>query len=380
MDTTSSSNITPNLYDIHPNIFNSNIPDTNPNTTPNISDANPNIPNSDNAPNLELSSNADHTPDNVTTSVIPSTPPLQPTIDHIDNIHSRPQRIRHAPAYLKDFVCTSSTISHDPISSGIAHPISHFHSLHHLSSSHKAFSVSLSHTTEPKTYDEACKSQDWIDAMNTELDALAKNQTWSLVDLPPHVKPIGSKWVYKIKHKADGSIERYKARLVAKGYNQVEGIDYFDTFSPVVKLTTVRVLIALASIHNWFLHQLDVNNAFLHGELQEDVYMQVSEGVTCHKRNQVCKLKKSLYGLKQASRKWYEKLSNLLVIEGYTQSTSDYSLFTKKFDDHFIVILVYVDDIIVTGTSLSEIDIELNRFCIQISKSKILVNISISWV
>jgi hypothetical protein len=216
--------------------------------------------------------------------------------------------------------------------------------------------VSLSHTTEPKTYDEACKSQDWVNAMNTELDALAKNHTWSLVDLPAHVKPIGSKWVYKIKHKADGSIERYKARLVAKGYNQVEGIDYFDTFSPVAKLTTVRVLIALASINNWFLHQLDVNNAFLHGELQEDVYMQVPEGVTCHKRNQVCKLKKSLYGLKQASRKWYEKLSNLLTTEGYTQSISDYSLFTKKFEHQFIAILVYVDDIIITGTSLTEID------------------------
>jgi hypothetical protein len=257
---------------------------------------------------------------------------------------------------LKDYVCNSSTDSHAPISSGTTHPISLFHSFHHLSPSHKAFSVSLSLTTEPKTYDEACKSQDWVNAMNTELDALAKNHTWSLVDLPAHIKPIGSKWVYKIKHKADGSIERYKARLVAKGYNQVEGIDYFDTFSPVAKLTTVRVLIALASINNWFLHQLDVNNAFLHGELQEDVYMQVPEGVTCHKRNQVCKLKKSLYGLKQASRKWYEKLSNLLTTEGYTQSISDYSLFTKKFDQHFIAILVYVDDIIITGTSLTEID------------------------
>ncbi|PNX68420.1 retrovirus-related Pol polyprotein from transposon TNT 1-94, partial [Trifolium pratense] len=88
-----------------------------------------------------------------------------------------------------------------------------------------------------QTYDEACKSQDWINAMKTELDALDRNQTWSLVDLPPHIKPIGCKWVYKIKHKADGSIERYNARLVAKGYNQIEGIDYFDTFSPVAKLT-----------------------------------------------------------------------------------------------------------------------------------------------
>jgi hypothetical protein len=166
--------------------------------------------------------------------------------------------------------------------------------------------------------------------MNDELEALAKNKTWIFVDLPPHVKPIGSKWVYKIKHKADGTIERYKARLVAKGYNQIEGLDFFDTFSPVAKLSTVRILLAIASIKQWHLHQLDVNNAFLHGELQEDVYMTIPQGVSCSKANQVCKLVKSLYGLKQASRKWYERLTSLLLQQGYRQSTSDYSLLFRQ--------------------------------------------------
>ncbi|PNX73979.1 retrovirus-related Pol polyprotein from transposon TNT 1-94 [Trifolium pratense] len=113
---------------------------------------------------------------------------------------------------------------------------------------------------------------------------------------------------------------------------------------------------SLPSIYSWHIHQLDVNNAFLHGELQEAVYMQVPEGVTCAKPNQVCKLKNSLYGLKQASRKLYEKLSTLLIHEGYSQSSSDYSLFTMKNGLVFIVILVYVDDIIVTGTSMIEIN------------------------
>jgi hypothetical protein len=192
--------------------------------------------------------------------------------------------------------------------------------------------------------------------MKVELDALAKNGTWKLVELQPHTKSIGCRWVYKVKRKADDTIERYKARLVAKGYNQVEGIDYFETFSPVAKLTTIRTLLAIGAIRNWHLHQLDVNNAFLHGDLQEDVYMKVPEGVQCSQPNLVCKLQKSLYGLKQASRKWYEKLTALLIKEGYTRSTSDYSLFTLSKDNDFTILLVYVDDIILAGSSIHEFD------------------------
>jgi hypothetical protein len=245
-------------------------------------------------------------------------------------------------------------MSSDSSLSGTLYPLSNYHTLDNLSPKFHAYTVSLTHTSEPKSYLEAAKFDCWQKVMNDELEALGKTGTWCFVDLPPHIKPIGSKWVYKVKYKADGSVERHKARLVAKGYNQVEGLDFFDTFSPVAKLTTVRLLLAISSVKGWFLHQLDVNNAFLHGDLQEDVYMIVPEGVTSPKPNQVCKLLKSLYGLKQASRKWYEKLTSLLIQEGYKQSSSDYSLFTLQSDAHFTALLVYVDDIILAGTSLSE--------------------------
>ena len=175
------------------------------------------------------------------------------------------------------------------------------------------------------------------------------------MDLPSSVKPIGCRWVYKVKHNVDGSIERYKAHLVAKGYNQIEGLNYFDTFSAVAKVIIVRLVIVLASINHWFLHQLDVSNAFLHGDRHEDVYMTIPPGVSTSKPNQVYKLPKSLYGLKQASMKWYEKLTGLLLNNGYQQATSDDSLFTKKASDSFTILLVYVDDIILTGDSLTEI-------------------------
>ncbi|XP_070043924.1 retrovirus-related Pol polyprotein from transposon RE1 isoform X2 [Nicotiana tomentosiformis] len=174
-------------------------------------------------------------------------------------------------------------------------------------------------------------------------------------------KAIGCKWVYKIKHKADGSVERFKTRLVVKGYTQEVGIDYTETFSPAVKMTIVRTLISIAVKRGWDLYQLDVNNAFLHGDLHEEVYIEVPKGLMVPNGNLVCKLRKSLYGLKQASRQWYDKLTESLHSRGFKHSASDYSLFYKKQGTSAVFVAVYVDDVIITGTNLEEIK-ELKAF------------------
>lgn len=142
----------------------------------------------------------------------------------------------------------------------------------------------------------------WTKAIQIELNALIKTNTWELVLLPPHKRPIGCKWVFKLKLHADGTIEIYKSKLVAKGFTQTVGIDYLETFSPVVKMTTVRLMLALTASQNWHLYQLDVNTAFLHGELYKEVYMKPPLGLELPASNMVCRLRRSLYGLKQASR------------------------------------------------------------------------------
>ncbi|KAL6348342.1 hypothetical protein AAG906_005643 [Vitis piasezkii] len=209
--------------------------------------------------------------------------------------------------------------------------------------------------TEPSSFEQADCDPRWRQAMSTELQALERNNTWEMVPLPPGHKPIGCRWVYKIKYHSDGTIERYKAHLVAKGYTQVAGIDYQETFSPTAKLTTLRCLLTIAASRNWYIHQLDVHNAFLHGNLQEEVYMTPPPGLRRQGENLVCRLRKSIYGLKQASRNWFSTFTATVKSAGYIQSKADYSLFTKSQGNKFTAILIYVDDILLTGNDLHEI-------------------------
>jgi len=214
--------------------------------------------------------------------------PLQPSTTSPSPPLRVSSRTKKVPSYLQDYICPSSNISSSHVNKVCSpYPLSNFLSHTNLSNSQHIFALSLVSQIEPKSYVEAIRSDCWKQAMQLELNALDQNGTWTIVDLPSQVKPIGCIWVYRIKYNVDGSIERYKARLVAKGYNLIEGLDYFDTFSPVAKVTTVRLVIALASINHWFLHQLDVNNAFLHGDLQEDVYMKLPPGLSTSKPNQV---------------------------------------------------------------------------------------------
>jgi len=143
---------------------------------------------------------------------------------------------------------------------------------------------------------------------------------------------------------------------VAKGYTQIEGIDYLETCSPVAKMTIIRLFLSLASIYNWELKQLDINNVFLHGELKEDVYMVAPPGLASIEPRQVCKLKKALYGLKQVGREWFAKLSSFFISVGYTQPMKDYSLFINSSEGSFIALLVYVDDIILAKNDKEEIN------------------------
>jgi hypothetical protein len=201
-------------------------------------------------------------------------------------------------------------------------------------------------------------------AMASEFGALQRQHTWSLVPPCSDQNLVGCRWVYKIKRNADGSVARYKARLVAKGFHQKAGVDFDETFSPVVKPPTVRIILSLAAQNHWPLRQLDVSNVFLHGLLKETVYMAQPLGfIDSAHPSQVCKLHKSLYGLKQALRAWFERFTSHLLTLGFTASLADASLFVLHHGSTTVYLLLYVDDIIITSnnsTAISDIVSQLS--------------------
>ncbi|CAL1371426.1 unnamed protein product [Linum trigynum] len=273
-----------------------------------------------------------------------------------------PPRTRKPPVWHKDYITSVNQISQ--------YCMANYVSYHQFTAQQKRFALNLTVLMDPQTYKEAAKEHHWIKAMEEELNALLESQTWDLVTLPPGKRAIGCKWVYKTKLKPDGAVERYKARLVAKGFTQIYGIDFLDTFSPVAKINTVKTLLAVAAAKDWFLHQMDVSNAFLHGDLDEEVYMTPPPGLE-GSEGKVCRLKKSLCGLKQASRQWFAKLTCSLLKNGFSQSASDYSMFTKRVQGRLVVLLVYVDDIILAGEKLD--DLELVKLYLKRSyRSRIL--------
>jgi hypothetical protein len=171
----------------------------------------------------------------------------------------------------------------------------------------------VSETHDPETFAEASGHPDWDTTMNEEYLSLMANDTWDLVPLLKGRKLVKCKWVYKTKYASDGSVERHKAWLVSKGFSQVEGIDYNETFSPVAKMNSICLVLSLVASHKWEVHQMDVKYAFLHGDLQEEIYMEQPPGYVQNDSSLVCFLKKSLYGLKQAPRAWYAKMDNFLL-------------------------------------------------------------------
>lgn len=215
----------------------------------------------------------------------------------------------------------------------------------------------VSQNSDPRTFRDAMISPDkdkWIEAMQEELNSLEENETWDLVDLPKFKNPVGSKWVFKRKLNEQNKVVSYKARLVAQGFSQKYGIDYDEVFAPVTRSSTFRMLLTVSAKRKYLVKQFDIKTAFLNGKLQEEIYLSQPPGFKIN--NQVYKLKKSLYGLKQAARVWNQTIHQVLIDTRFCQSQTDKCLYFKHSDKEACYLIIHVDDIIIAGSSLSVIN------------------------
>ncbi|KAM1074315.1 hypothetical protein ACFX2B_019087 [Malus domestica] len=221
---------------------------------------------------------------------------------------------------------------------------------------------------DPRDYTEAMSDIDskrWQEAMKSEMDSMYQNQVWTLVDPPEGIVPVGNKWVFKRKIGIDGNVETYKARLVAKGYRQREGIDYEETFSPVAMIKSIRILLVIAAYHDYEIWQMDVKTAFLNGYLEEELYMTQPEGfVSKSEKPKVCKLQRSIYGLKQASRSWNIRFDTEIKTFGFAQNEDDNCVYQKVVGEAVVFLVLYVDDILLFGNDtavLSSVKVWLSK-------------------
>ena len=262
----------------------------------------------------------------VPTDPAPTVAPVGPSNSHA---LSRSHWVTTLPSHLRDFHCFSA----------------------------------LASLQEPQTFHEASSNPLWQQAMKEDLDALHKTRTWDLVDFPSGKFAIRCKWVYKIKTPSDGTVDRYKACLVARGFTQEYEIDYEETFAPVARLSSVRTLIVVFAARKWPLFQMDVKNAFLNGELSEEVYMKLPLGYS-HPLgfpHRVFRLRRPLYGSKQAPRAWFAKFSSTNSQHGFSSSSFDTALFLRRFGHGITILLLYVDDMIITGDDMQGIQ-DLKHF------------------
>lgn len=213
-----------------------------------------------------------------------------------------------------------------------------------------AFSANVVPNGDNINFNEALNNPNWREAMDVEMGAMKENNVWTLVDLPPGKKVIRSRWVFKLKRDTDGNVERHKARLVARGYTQKPGIDYGETYSPVVKFSTVRTLLALAASENLLVDHMDVTSAFLYGDIDRDIYMEQPAGfVSKEYPKKVCKLKKCIYGLHQSARQWHNRLKEVLNTLEYKSCAGEPCVFYNIRNGELSIIMVFVDDLILIG-------------------------------
>nr|GEZ42135.1 retrotransposon protein, putative, Ty1-copia subclass [Tanacetum cinerariifolium] len=209
---------------------------------------------------------------------------------------------------------------------------------------------------EPANYKAALldpESDKWLNAMNVEMQSIKDNEVWVLVELPPNGKIVGSKWIFKKKTNMDGAVHTYKARLVVKGYTQTSRVNYEETFSPVADIRAIRILIAIAVYYDYEIWQMNVKIAFLNGYLSEEVYMEQPEGFVNPKYpNRVCKLKRSIYRLKQASMQWNKRFDDEIKKFGFTQNHDEPCVYLKASRSNITFLILYVDDILIMGNNI----------------------------